>query len=1024
MDKYEYRIRLQEINTLISTRNFQDAAGVADGIDWQRVKSPDTLCRISDVYKINKEYAKSRRLLVLANQRDPQNPEIIYSLCELTLFLYGRDGLQSDLTSALTLMQNYNILQPRSPKRLILQYKMYQVSPVSLDEKIDVLQRLKQESYQPRWVYELALLYHEAGRDEEAIAECRDLENNVGGKFAGRAEQLIQKIESEPSRDPAAAPQPQDDIPTVENSEKQDTDAALQRTVAEGLAQLDEGGETQTDGQDEALPSQEEDAVPAQEPEQEQESKTEENEEADAAPSAATMSISEVMAEWEKIRQSVKDTSEEKVAEKIRQDTGELFHEFEETSRHGLLEDIEKNVEKRHRDARASLENGIAGRGSSRYSSAQQGQGDYSVRRIHAPEIAPEEGAQQADLFANEAPEQAPYEEAPDAGEEAAEQPVNAPETPQESYDSYAQEQEDEDYTEEPVGSAEETYAQENAAPEEYPGAGYPGSGYADNAPGYEEEPDYGTTADADAEEEPAYEENEDGSISTRRWNADAVRRAMDREKKRYEEFEAHEKNHAEEAASVTEEEQEEAPVQEETPVEIPEAAPAAEEESALAQEESSMQEPVEAAEPETPPAFTRRRRRPVRPAAQVAEPAPEEVPAMEQGLSEEESGFPGETAQEEALTPAEEARQLRSRRRRARPVRRPAEELRRQMEEETPAEPAEEEAPVQEEEAAPGESLQGEQVPAEEEAEEAPAREENTGRAPRAPRRPHPVRRPEPEETPAEEEETASAVSKDTHPISASGQRALTESEKKLFGPTCIVPENRRQILNAIDNLSLASYTGNILVTGPEGTAKKVAAGILEITKHSDSNFTGRIAKASGPALNRLSPEKLSATLNQINGGAMIVYNASALEEDTLKNLHSEIEGKERGLIVIFADRKRAMDEFLQEYPDYLKSFTVTVNILPLTDKALVSYGLEYAKSKDYSIDELGQLALSSRISSRQTPDHQVTTKEVRDLVDEAIGWASKKNLHTLMLILTKKRYDQDDRIIIHEKDFQHYEK
>ena len=70
-----------------------------------------------------------------------------------------------------------------------------------------------------------------------------------------------------------------------------------------------------------------------------------------------------------------------------------------------------------------------------------------------------------------------------------------------------------------------------------------------------------------------------------------------------------------------------------------------------------------------------------------------------------------------------------------------------------------------------------------------------------------------------------------------------------------------------------------------------------------------------------------------------------------------------------------------------------------------------------------MGQLALSSRISARQTRDHQVTTKEVRDLVDEAIGWASKKNLHTLMLILSRKRYDQDDRIIIHEKDFQHYE-
>lgn len=1020
MDKYEYRIRLQEINTLISTRNFQDAAGVADGIDWQRVKSSDTLCRISDVYKINKEYAKSRRLLVLANQRDPQNPEIIYSLCELTLFLYGRDGLQSDLTSALTLMQNYNILQPQSPKRLILQYKMYQVSPVSLDERIDVLQRLKQESYQPRWVYELAVLYHEAGRSEEAIAECRDIMNN-GGKYAARAEQLLRQIEAEPKKKAASQDPSQEDIPTVENGKKQDTDAALQRTVAEGLAQLGESSEA--DGQDEA-PAPEENDTPAPEPRQEteQESTEEEQEEEhaeestdEAAPSAATMSISEVMAEWEKIRQSVRDSSEEKVAEKIRQDTGELFHEFDETSRHGLLEDIEKNVEKRHRDARASLENGIEGRGSQRYrgAGAQEApgkQGSYQVHRIHTPEAVPQEEALQEDLFANEVPEQeAYYEETADAGENAAEEPVPAPEA---ACETYAQEPGDADAEE--AERAEDPCTGENSA--------YPED--AEEEPAYEEEPDYGTAAAPEDGEEPAYEENEDGSISTRRWNADAVRIAMDREKKRYEEFEAREKNHAKEPAPVTEPEQaaeEETPAEEEIPESVPEAQEEAPEEQTPAEEAAE-----EAGEPQTPPVLPRRRRRPVRPAASFAEPAPEEVPDAGQALSEEEDGFPGEPAPEEELTPAEEARQLHSRRRRTRPVRRPAEELRRQMEleEETPEETAPEEETVPEnmlpqEEQAPAAEEAEEEAPAEEaQSAEAPREEKAAERATRALRHSRPIRREE------AKKETAPAAPQDARPLAASGQRALTESEKKLFGPTCIVPENRRQIVNAIDSLSLASYTGNILVTGPEGAAKKVAAGILEITKHSDSNFTGRIAKASGPALNRLSPEKLGATLNQINGGAMIVYNASALEEETLKNLHSEIEGKERGLIVIFADRKRAMDTFLQEYPDYLKSFTVTVDIQPLTDKALVSYGLEYAKSKDYSIDELGQLALSSRISSRQTPDHQVTTKEVRDLVDEAIGWASKKNLHTLMLILSRKRYDQDDRIIIHEKDFQHYEK
>ena len=107
MDKYEFKISLNEINALIGERRFEEAANIADGIDWNHVKSAETLCRISEVYKAVGYYDRSRDIMAIAHERDTDNPVIVYALCELTIFLYGRDGLQSDLTSALQLMQEY-----------------------------------------------------------------------------------------------------------------------------------------------------------------------------------------------------------------------------------------------------------------------------------------------------------------------------------------------------------------------------------------------------------------------------------------------------------------------------------------------------------------------------------------------------------------------------------------------------------------------------------------------------------------------------------------------------------------------------------------------------------------------------------------------------------------------------------------------------------------------------------------------------------------------------------------------------
>ena len=200
MDKYEFKISLNEINALIGEKRFEEAANIADGIDWNHVKSAETLCRISEVYKAVGDYDRSRDIMAIAHERESDNPAIVYALCELTIFLYGRDGLQSDLTLALQLMQEYQALEPGSPRRLILQYKMYCVSPVSDQEKIAVLEQLHAVKATARWDYELAGLYQKTGEKQKAEDLCGAIQRNyAGSKYAEKAEELLRKT-STPGR--------------------------------------------------------------------------------------------------------------------------------------------------------------------------------------------------------------------------------------------------------------------------------------------------------------------------------------------------------------------------------------------------------------------------------------------------------------------------------------------------------------------------------------------------------------------------------------------------------------------------------------------------------------------------------------------------------------------------------------------------------------------------------------------------------------------------------------------------------
>ena len=957
MDKYEFKISLNEINALIGEKRFEEAANIADGIDWNHVKSAETLCRISEVYKAVGDYDRSRDIMAIAHERESDNPAIVYALCELTIFLYGRDGLQSDLTLALQLMQEYQALEPGSPRRLILQYKMYCVSPVSDQEKIAVLEQLHAVKATARWDYELAGLYQKTGEKQKAEDLCGAIQRNyAGSKYAEKAEELLRKT-STPGR------QEETKISAEESAAEESTKEAEEKTQAERTAQeLERNAVEERAAEEEEMPlskeaaaeqergvqeAAEETPAPAQEAHTDLPIRTaEEQHSVDSiqnnvakgmediyarpyddkleqetsgqysmvmdAPEEpeqqvdGQLSISEVMAEWEKIRSDIRRANDEKRTQRILEDTGSLMQDFDETARHGLLEDIEKGVARQRRQVRSGMY---------RMAGDLPGRGPRPAR-----------------------------EKASSAGK-----PVSR------------------------------TYPADDEAPVRPAGR---------RIPVYDDKEDtkiYGRRG-RDAMDE----------IATRRWNSEDIHRAMARQEElaRREDQAAYEEQEEPQQETYLDERKEEL---QDTALQESTAGTAG-----LTQE--SMAPEKEAAE-------TAEERRPQHaakadPFKESAEVYEEEAPEQEyaEGPEEEpEDKYEEETPEEKTPATSEEATEeepAEAHEEEAVPEEKSSEVYEDETLEEEPAEVYEEDAP----EESP--------VPT---SEEEPVREESFVKEKRRQEKRKP-------QTPAAKTASVSSGSdkEAVKPVSG-GKRELSKEERRLFGPFCRMRENVEQLTEALDQISLASATGNLLILGNEATADRVAKGILEITRRTDSNFTGKVAKVSGESLNRLKPEGIRKTFEKLESGALIINKAADIAPKTMERLYHELEGREHGIILILVDGNKKMEQFRHENEKYLGSFTVSIAIRPLDDKALVAYARDYALSQDFSIDEFGQLALAQRIATMQTSTHQVTLGEVRDLVDEAIGYAEKKTPHTLIEVLSRRRYDENDRIIIHEKDFMH---
>lgn len=262
--------------------------------------------------------------------------------------------------------------------------------------------------------------------------------------------------------------------------------------------------------------------------------------------------------------------------------------------------------------------------------------------------------------------------------------------------------------------------------------------------------------------------------------------------------------------------------------------------------------------------------------------------------------------------------------------------------------------------------------------------------------------------------------LTQDTAPIKMeSAGRELTKQEKELFGAFAQTKEVEKQIANAIDKVSLTPYSGNVLISGTAGTGTlNVAKNLIKMVQATNPQFSHKVAKITGSILDK---KDIRATMGSLENGALIVEKAGDLTPHVCETIVNYLGGlsQGQGFLMILEDTRGNIDKLLSSYGPMANTFNIRIDVAALDNDGLVNYGKEYAKEQEYAIDDMGMLALYTRIADMQTNDHHVTMDEVKAIVDEAIANANKKSVSHLVDVLLSKRYDAEDMIVLREKDF-----
>lgn len=862
MDKYEYKLRLEEIKSLNKKGRFQESAQVADTIDWKKVRNTSTLGIISDVYKINRRFDDAKEILLLANEKSPQNRRIIYALCDLTVKM-------GQVVEAVEYYKEFVQLAPNDNSKYILLYKIYEAQDISLEERIAVLKEYKKREYSEKWAYELAFLYHRVGLATECVEECDQLILWFGeGKYVLKAMELKRLyVALSPAQQQLYDRQYGRQAEPEETQKKPAEEQAAQGEDLDFEVKPMDMGQYNTINLQAALAESMKEVLGHDK--KEQESAAFDEQAADqlrqvsaAAPTALQHSYGGDDTEYqEDVSRFLRDSDDWDV-----QATGQLDTDETEKAVSSAYDGVSAAALESRRMVMAQMQRGSAVALEEPVPEQEERVAEPAITVAAAPAEQPAAEPVQTEAFSER---REPVLERTETQPAFAERREPAPARTKEY--------------QEPIKLERQTTGQMNieAVLEEW--------------------------------ERLKKENEEKRKQETRQW-------MLQQTGSLFADFDQSSRN------GVLE----------------------------MLQREESL--PVETMQREKMEDASRISE--VEELEEIAEPDTEE--SVEQDMVPEISVQTA--AVSDVAAEAETAKAVYEAERQTAP------------EEEVQQEQPVEEAPLQYEPEVQKETKKAAKVIAG--VDFSSAREQAQG------------------------------------PV-----RGMTKEEKKLFAPFVHTKKAMRQLVTALDAVSLSAYTGNMIITGAPGSnMMKLAKNVIREIRAMDDNFSGRVAKVTADTINQKDAASIVA---QVANGALIIEKAGKLSGEGAENLVKALNQEHTGIIVFALDEKRAMDRLFDRAPELMDMFTARFDIVALDSATLVKYGCQYAYNQEYSIDELGRLALHTRIEDMQTSTHAVTVKEVREIVDEAIEHANRKTLRHFMDILFRKRYDEDDMIVLRERDF-----
>ena len=1013
MDKYEYRVKTEQMLDHLEKKEYQQAKEIADGIDWRRVKNASMLNTVSEIYEYNGEFKKGRDILFLAFDRAPGSRKIVYRLGTLALKI-------KDIREATDCYEEFVKLAPKDPNQYILKYKILRTQGASLTDQITALEEFKKAEYIEKWAYELAKLYDEAGMTAECLEECDDLILWFSeGKYVYLAMELKmkykpltplqqEKYDSRPGavkKKPEPEKQPESTLEEVDdeneyNEGTEETVDVQEEPVREPVTERVDESEVQEIPPQE-VPMQEtvvQEEIPQEVPMQETVVQEEIPQE-EIVEEAAEEVVEEepVYTEPEEaaeehgstIKQVVTGaTLEEALAQGMAVANGITIEEEAMKEREDeilangqmMIDDILQKWEEKQKDHEAAIEKQKA-------KDEERLQKEREQARIRQEEERREVERKAAEAEARrkaeeeEAARKAAEEEARRKAEEEARRKAE-----EEAARKAAEEEARRKAEEEAARKAAEEEAEPISKTQRIP----------DDIVRLMEE-----MGNEESEEELYEEDFEDGSETEEDFieGIEEELSGIDMSGSSFEEADFGDEDFEEadfEEEDFEDEDFEEADFEEEDFEDE-------DFEEADFEDEDFEEEDEEEADFEDEDFEEKDEKEADFEDEDFEEKDFEEADFEEEDFEDEdfeEADFEEEDFEDEDFEEAD-------------------------FEEEdfdadfADVEDEEEDfdndfADVDDEETDfDDEDLE---IEDDEEADEELEIEE-----------------PSEEEIQARIKKSKGGVPFDTgfvvtgrYDLSATSEiglkAGLTEEQKKLFSYFVPVRGMSEQIVEVLDNDRRAqregtSKTGNLLVIGRKGSGKTVlAVDIVKAIQKQRSLKQGKVAIVTGESLNK---KELTNIIQKLRGGAIIIEHAGKLNARTVKELNYLMEKKTGELLFVLEDQRKPLERLMTANPEFKKKFSSKLELPVFINDELVTFGQTYAKENGYKLDEMGILALYSRIDVMQREDHAVSVAEVKEIMDEAISHSQKANVKHLARRVFGKGTDDSDRIILKEEDF-----